>query len=48
MKQTHAHIKFPKDLWREFHIHCRITQTTASREIRNFVRKTLGKKDLED
>jgi len=44
---AHAHIKFPRELWHEFQVYTRTMDTTASKLIRNFVRKTLGKTEME-
>ena len=44
---VHAHIKVPADLWKEFMVFSRINSTTASKLIRNYVRKTLNKPNSE-
>jgi len=46
--KARATIEFSEDLWHEFKVYVAMHNITASKLIRNFVRKTLGKGDLEN
>lgn len=46
-KRCEAHINFPSELWHDFIVYSRVRGTTASKLIRNSVRRMLGKPESE-
>ena len=46
-KTSRATIIFPRDLWRDFMVHAKLNDTTASKLIRAFVQRTIEEAKME-